>query len=87
MKKMVLENHVAVVMSLHELDLAQKISDKILCVKGDTIFGYGEPEAIFKEDFIQTMEYCRQIELEFCLNRNIGLRIMQNIFRAFAPLM
>ena len=37
--------------------------------------------------FIQTMEYCRQIEPEFCLNRNIGLRIMQNIFRAFAPLM
>ena len=40
-----------------------------------------------KDDFIQTMEYCRQIELEFCQNRNIGLRIMQNIFRAFAPLM
>lgn len=40
-----------------------------------------------KDDFIQTMEYCRQIEPEFCLNRNIGLRIMQNIFRAFAPLM
>ena len=40
-----------------------------------------------KDDFIQTMEYCRQIELEFCLNRNIGLRIMQNIFRVFAPLM
>ena len=39
-----------------------------------------------KDDFIQTMEYCRQIEPEFCLNRNIGLRIMQNIFRAFAPL-
>ena len=40
-----------------------------------------------KDDFIQTMEYCRQIEPEFCQNRNIGLRIMQNIFRAFAPLM
>ena len=39
----------------HEIDLAQKISDKILCVKGDTIFGYGEPEAIFKEDFIQKL--------------------------------
>lgn len=40
-----------------------------------------------KDDFIQTMEYCRQIEPEFCLNRNIGLCIMQNIFRVFAPLM
>ena len=35
LKKMVLENHVAVVMSLHELDLAQKISDKVVCVHGE----------------------------------------------------
>ena len=46
------EKQITVIMSLHEIDLAQKISDKILCVKGDTIFGYGEPEEIFKEDFI-----------------------------------
>ena len=49
------EKQITVIMSLHEIDLAQKISDKILCVKGDTIFGYGEPEAIFKEDFIQKL--------------------------------
>ena len=49
------EKGITVIMSLHEIDLAQKISDKILCVKGDTIFGYGEPEAIFKEDFIQKL--------------------------------
>ena len=40
-----------------------------------------------KDDFTQTMEYCNPVELEFCLNRNIGLRIMQNIFRAFAPML
>ena len=29
-----------------------------------------------KEDFVQTMEYCRPVELQFCLNRNIGVRMM-----------
>lgn len=40
-----------------------------------------------KEDFVQTMEYCRPVELQFCLNRNIGVRMMQNIFRVFAPML
>ena len=40
-----------------------------------------------KDDFVQTMEYCRPVELEFCLNRNIGVRMMQNIFRVFAPML
>ena len=35
LKNMVREKKVAVLMSLHELDLAQKISDHIICVKGD----------------------------------------------------
>ena len=30
-------------MSLHEIDLAQKISDKVVCVKGDRIAGFGNP--------------------------------------------
>lgn len=34
LKNMVREKKVAVLMSLHELDLAQKISDHIICVKG-----------------------------------------------------
>lgn len=38
---------ISVVMSLHEIDLAQKISDKIICVKGDQIAAYGTPEVIF----------------------------------------
>lgn len=37
LKKMVLEHHTAVLMSLHELDLAQKISDYVICVHGDRI--------------------------------------------------
>ena len=52
LKKMVLENHTAVLMSLHELDLAQKISDYVICVHGDQIEKYGTPEEIFTSEYI-----------------------------------
>ncbi len=55
LKKMVLENHVAVVMSLHELDLAQKISDKVVCVHGEFIERCGAPEDIFTSDYIKEL--------------------------------
>ena len=40
-------------MSLHELEFAKIVSDKILCLKGEYVEGYGTPEEIFKSDFIQ----------------------------------
>lgn len=52
LKKLVRENQVAVIMSLHELDLAQKISDQVICVKGDRIARYGTPEEIFTSEYI-----------------------------------
>ncbi len=51
--RMVREQHVAVIMSLHELDLAQKISDKVMCVHGPVIERYGTPEEIFEESFVR----------------------------------
>ena len=50
LKKMVLENQLTVIMSLHELDLAQKISDKVICVHGEYIEKYGTPEEIFTSE-------------------------------------
>ena len=42
------KNHgISVVMSMHEIDLAERISDKIVCVKGDRIAACGTPEEIF----------------------------------------
>jgi iron complex transport system ATP-binding protein len=46
---------ITVIMSLHEIDLAQKISDKIICVKGDTIESYGAPEEVFNESAIRAL--------------------------------
>ena len=49
LRRMAKEKGITVIMSLHEIDLAQKIADKIICVKGDTISHFGKPEDIFEE--------------------------------------
>ena len=49
------EKGITVIMSLHEIDLAQKVSDKILCVKGETIDTYGTPEQVFDEGNIRAL--------------------------------
>lgn len=46
---------IAVIMSLHELDLAQKISDVVVCVKGEHIAHYGTPREIFRRELIHSL--------------------------------
>ncbi len=55
LRKMAKEKDITVIMSLHEIDLAEKISDKIICVKGDRIYRYGAPSDIFDEDTIREL--------------------------------
>lgn len=55
LKRMVCEKQLAVVMSLHELDLAQRISDTVVCVGRDGIERLGSPEEIFTGDYIRTL--------------------------------
>lgn len=45
----------SVIMSLHELDLAGRISDKIACVHGDRVDRFGTPEEIFTDGYIPTL--------------------------------
>lgn len=52
LKDLVHRKRVAVLMSLHELDLAQKISDYIVCVNGNSIERCGVPEEIFTSTYI-----------------------------------
>ena len=53
LRNMAKSKNITVILSLHEIDLAQKVSDKIICVKGDHIFRYGRPEDIFEEEAIR----------------------------------
>lgn len=44
-----------VIMSLHELELAKIVSDKVLCLKGEYVERYGTPEEVFSQDFIEEL--------------------------------
>ncbi|MGN1031807.1 MAG: ABC transporter ATP-binding protein [Butyricicoccaceae bacterium] len=52
LKDLVRHRQLAVILSLHELDLAQKISDQVLCIRNDRIDRCGTPEEIFTDDYI-----------------------------------
>ena len=55
LKRLASENNTAIIMSLHELDLAQRVSDKLLCIKGDRPERFGSPEEIFTGGYIEEL--------------------------------
>lgn len=55
LKQLSREKRVTVIMSLHEIDLAQRISDKVLCVRENHAFSYGTPDEIFRGDLLQEL--------------------------------
>lgn len=55
LKEMQVQKNLTVIMSLHELELAKIISDKILCLKGEYIEKYGTPEEVFETEFIRKL--------------------------------
>lgn len=52
LRAMAREKNMTVIMSLHELDLAQKVSDFVMCVKGETVVRFGSPGEIFQKALI-----------------------------------
>ena len=55
LRSMAKEKDITVIMSLHEIDLAQKISDKIICVKGEIIARYGTPAEVLSEEIVSDL--------------------------------
>lgn len=49
------QQHLTVVMSLHEVDLAQRISHKLACIKGDRVERFGTAEEIFVPGYIESL--------------------------------
>ncbi len=52
LQRMSRERNLSVILSLHELDLAGRISHRIACVHGDRIERLGPPEEIFSGNYI-----------------------------------
>ena len=55
LREMAQEKNITVIMSLHEIDLAAKISDYLICVKGETIAAFGTPEDVLKQGAIEAL--------------------------------
>ncbi len=52
LKQLAREQNMAVLLSLHELDLARKISDKVVCVSPEAVSGVLTPEEAFTKENI-----------------------------------
>lgn len=55
LRQLAKQQGITVIMSLHELDMAQKVADLVLCVKGDRIAGFGSPHEIFADGRIDAI--------------------------------
>ena len=51
-RKLATEQGLCVIMSLHELDMAQRLSDVVLAIKDNAVFRYGDPKDIFTRETI-----------------------------------
>lgn len=49
------EEGIAVVMSLHELELAQRFTDRLLCIRDGKVDRIGTPEEVFTGTYIDTL--------------------------------
>ena len=68
LKRMVREEDLAVLMSLHELDLARRVSDTVVCVAGDRIDRIGPPEEIFTRDYIAKLYHMEPGRYDPCFS-------------------
>ena len=55
LQAMARERQLTVILSLHELDLAERVSDQILCVKGEYAERVGTPEEVFAPGAIREL--------------------------------
>ena len=55
LRDMAKRSGITVLLSLHEIDLAQKISDRIVCIWGDRVLTTGTPEEVFAGDAVERL--------------------------------
>lgn len=55
LRRLAKEKNTLIIMSLHEIALAKKITDYVMCIKGDRIYDYGVPEDVFTKQKIMAL--------------------------------
>lgn len=68
LKTMVREKNLAVLMSLHELELAERVSDTVVCVSGDRIDRMGSPKEVFSSDYIAKLYHMEPGKYDPCFD-------------------
>ena len=88
LQKMRRKKGLTVIMSLHELELAERISDKVLCVNGVHAERFGSPYEVFKLDYIMQLfgifaedsEWDRDVsETQFAYTTSSGISCSEQI--------
>lgn len=60
LREMAHQKNITVIMSLHEIDLAHKVSDLVLCVDGDRITKFGPPDEVLTDESINELYHIEQ---------------------------
>lgn len=55
LRRLARERNTAIILSLHELDLAARVSDTIICIRSDKADRIGTPEEIFSGGYIEEL--------------------------------
>lgn len=55
LQEMARKEGLTIIMSLHELDLAERVSDRLVCIKGNHIDRVGTPKEIFCDGYISRL--------------------------------
>ena len=85
LKTLAREKRIAVVMSLHELDCAARVSDTVLCVRGGAVDRVGRPEEIFSGAYIETLYGMEPGSFEAFFGATGDQRFFQNRGCPFFP--
>ena len=68
LKSLVREQKIAVLVSLHELDLAERVSDTVVCVAGNRIDKMGPPKEIFTPSYIAELYHMEKGKYDPCFD-------------------
>lgn len=60
LREMAHRKGITVIMSLHEIDLAHKVSDLVLCVDGDRITQFGPPDEVLTDETINALYHIEE---------------------------
>jgi len=67
------EKKMTIIMSMHELDLARRISDEVLCLKGDHVDRFGTAKEVFEDEYIRNLFGIEEDLFRFATEKGIQI--------------